>query len=152
MSDNLIKKRKFNKIISLDNDKNNHNPDAISTDDINKNNAVDVDKNSEAIQLKSDDFYKMNDNNNKTNNESELLNTNTNNDKKTNNKDSELLKHVYYEPKFCSDVQIIYANTCFHVHKCILAKQSKYFLNLFEGINKDNDTDNSITIPTLSVI
>ena len=37
------------------------------------------------------------------------------------------------EPKFCNDFAVTYNGTCFHLHRCILARESVYFNNLLES-------------------
>ena len=41
-------------------------------------------------------------------------------------------KQVYFEPKCCCDLKLIYQDTEFYVHKYALAIESEYFKNLFE--------------------
>ena len=42
-------------------------------------------------------------------------------------------RHVYFGEKYCSDVQLKYNNTYYHVHKAVLASESKRFRYLFES-------------------
>ena len=55
------------------------------------------------------------------------------------------LKHLYAEPKFCSDFNVIYDGVCFHLHRCILARESMYFKNLLEEKTVDSS---QIEIPS----
>lgn len=56
------------------------------------------------------------------------------------------LTHIHYEPKRLCDVQINYRDTAFHLHIVTLARDSVYFLNLFE----ENDTKKSpIELPPM---
>jgi len=54
-------------------------------------------------------------------------------------------KHVYFEPKYLSDVEIKYGETYFHAHRAVLAMQCKYFDTLFQ---KSPETQ-LITLPHL---
>jgi hypothetical protein len=46
---------------------------------------------------------------------------------------AQVIEHdVHFEPRFCSDFVLHYTGTDFHVHKFVLAKESKYFFELLE--------------------
>ena len=55
------------------------------------------------------------------------------------NKKEKIQEHIYFEPKFCSDLVLTYNNTHFHVHKYIMATESMYFLNLLTTITKEEE-------------
>jgi hypothetical protein len=42
------------------------------------------------------------------------------------------LEHVYFEPKFLSDIEVIYNKKIYHLHQCVLMKESLYFKNMLE--------------------
>jgi len=60
-----------------------------------------------------------------------------------------MLEHVYFEPKYCSDVVVKYMNTCYHSHKAVLASNSKQFYALFEN-SQSGDEKNPLELPTLT--
>jgi len=47
---------------------------------------------------------------------------------------TEAAAHVSFPPYYLSDVQLRYKSTVFHVHRTLLALNSKYFYNLFEKV------------------
>jgi len=59
------------------------------------------------------------------------------------------VEHVYFEPKYCSDVQLRYDSTYYHAHRSILACNSKYFYGLFESLPAAELAE-PIEIPKLS--
>lgn len=76
---------------------------------------------------------------------SSIINNNNNNPSNPNIE----LKHVYFEPKYCSDIKLIYDGTCFHTHKYMLIKYCKYFSD--SELLKDPETD-TIIIPDLYIL
>lgn len=55
-------------------------------------------------------------------------------------------KHIYYEPRMISDIEVVYGTTIFHLHKYILLSQGGYFKNLIESYPKLK----TITLPLVS--
>ena len=47
--------------------------------------------------------------------------------------DESKLESIYFEPRFCSDVKVIYQGVCLHLHRYVLCKQSVYFQTLLES-------------------
>lgn len=100
------------------NNNNNNNNDSISPSNPRKRKANDVELNNNNQQIKSLDE------------EIESL------DPQEQTKQTilvENLEQLYFEPKFNSDLKIIYGNKCFNLHSAILCTHSKYFYNLLEN-------------------
>lgn len=47
--------------------------------------------------------------------------------------DETKLESIYFEPRFCSDVKVIYQDICLHLHRYVLCKASVYFQTLLES-------------------
>lgn len=45
----------------------------------------------------------------------------------------EISEEIFYEPKFNTDLKIVYDSTCFNVHNYVLTRHSKYFKNLLKN-------------------
>ena len=48
---------------------------------------------------------------------------------------------VYLEPKFCSDIVVVYLDRRFHLHRCTLARDSIYFRTMLETDNELKQID-----------
>ena len=58
-------------------------------------------------------------------------------------------EHLYFEPKYLSDVLLKYRDTYYHMHRAVLAGHSKYFHRLFESLPTE-EAAKEIEIPLLT--
>ena len=62
-------------------------------------------------------------------------------------------EHIYFEPKFCCDLILVYEDTTFHVHKSIMAREARYFYNLLQTIiDGGGGKEEPIILPTVKNI
>jgi len=60
---------------------------------------------------------------------------------------STVVKKIYFAPTFCSDLTLVYGQTEYHVHRFVLARESKYFEALLEPNEKERRIE-LLPVPT----